>query len=113
MTLRIGADIVHIPRITALLSNDSAVARTFTRFELDDKDPSHLAGIFAAKESVFKALDIAPSWLDVEVARSSKGRPIVSLSKRLGPAKVIDISISHDGDYAIAFVIIDVSIKST
>lgn len=109
MTLRIGTDIVHIPRIASLLSNDTAVARTFTHDELKNKDPPHLAGIFAAKESVFKALGIAPSWLDVEIASLANCRPYASLAKRLGPAKIIGISISHDGDYAIAFVIIDVS----
>ncbi|MEK6960022.1 MAG: holo-ACP synthase [Nanoarchaeota archaeon] len=108
MKLQIGADIVHVPRIASLLSNDTAVARTFKPDELRDKDPSHLAGIFAAKESVFKALGIAPSWLDVKITKSPDGKPSASISKQLGHAKVVDISISHDGDYAVAFVILEI-----
>jgi len=107
MALKIGTDMVYIPRITALLSNDSAIARTFKQSELNDRDPSHLAGIFAAKESIFKALGVPPSWLDVEISRSPDGKPSASISKSLGRAEVIDISISHDGDYAIAFAVIE------
>ena len=117
---RVGVDIVHIPRIKEMLSNITACERVFTKAELKNKEPSHLSGIFAAKEAVFKALGSAPQWLGVEVRTEENGRPkIVFLKSKIKnivkDIEIIighcDVSISHDGDYAIAMVIIFVEEK--
>lgn len=112
MALRIGIDIVHIPRMAALTSIAKATAleRMFHKVELTNKDPSHLAGILAVKESVFKALGKPPCWLDVTVESSASGKPAVSISpacKHASKASIVDVSISHDGDYAIAMVLLE------
>lgn len=99
----IGCDIVHIPRIIALLSNPTALDRIFSKSELENRDPAHLAGIFAVKESVFKAIGAPPKWKDVEVASLKSGKPLATLSQAY-QFDIIDISISHDGDYAVAMV---------
>ena len=47
----------------------------------------------------------------MEVGHTDKGKPIVILSEKIQPLLKelsigrMDLSISHDGDYAIAFVI--------
>lgn len=109
MPLRLGIDLVHIPRVQQLLSNQTALERIFTAKELKNKDPSHLAGILALKEAVFKALDRPPSWQEVEVSSSTTGRPIVSLSPSIKNASVMDASVSHEGGYAVGAVIADIS----
>ena len=112
---RVGVDIVHIPRIKEMLSNITACERVFTKAELKNQEPSHLSGIFAAKEAVFKALGSAPQWLGVEVRTEENGRPKIMFLK--SEIKSIlqdieatighcDVSISHEGDYAIAIAII-------
>jgi phosphopantetheine--protein transferase-like protein len=65
-----------------------------------------LAGIFAAKEAVLKALELkAGSWKKIEVRKTKEGRPEVRLIGLDKNIKSQDISISHDGQYAVAVAI--------
>jgi holo-[acyl-carrier protein] synthase len=96
--------------------------RVFTRGELDyaakkKRPEKHLAGRFAAKEAVVKALSIGImsgiSLKDVEVVRRPDGRPSI----RLGPTAIdaaggrqVHLSISYTSEYAFAFVMIDASL---
>jgi len=108
MKLRTGCDIVHIPRFKKILKRTPAVAdKIFLAEERAVKNPEELAGVFAAKESVMKALGIpAGSWLSVLIKKEKSGKPFVTIKK---PHAVRyhtgDISISHDGDYAVAFAV--------
>ncbi|MFA5524397.1 MAG: holo-ACP synthase, partial [Tissierellales bacterium] len=73
-----------------------------------------IAGLFAAKEAVSKALGSGISgfkWTDIEIYTESSGKPCVRL---LGKAKKladtigisnIHISISHSKENAVAFAI--------
>lgn len=108
LALRAGADLVHIPRIASLLKNEGAVARILTALEVGSGDAAHVAGVIAAKEALFKALGMAPPrWRDVEVRVAAHGRPTLELSPELAAlVQSCDVSIAHDGDYAVAFVIL-------
>ena len=75
----------------------------------------HLAGLFAAKEAVLKALGTGWSsglgFSQVEVVRGEGGAPAVRLhgkaarhAEELGIARV-HLSITHDGAYAAAVAI--------
>ncbi|MDO5733053.1 MAG: holo-ACP synthase [Eubacteriales bacterium] len=77
-----------------------------------------IAGRFAAKEAFSKALGVGISadfsFLDLSID-SRGGKPQLRLSEKLAglltkrglqSMKQIDLSISHDGDYALAFVCI-------
>ena len=116
--LFIGTDITEIDRIKKAIEHwgDRFLNRVYTERELShyrDKYPS-LAARFAAKEAVFKALDmraIGISWQDIEILNEQGGKPYVTLyrnalkhSTRLG-IKRLNISIAHSQDNAIAFVI--------
>ena len=68
--------------------------------ELKNKDES-LAGIFAAKESCKKVFNDL-GWKDIEVKREKSGKPILVINKDVISH---DLSISHDGDYALANVV--------
>jgi len=95
----VGCDIVKIARIKKLLKDKTIYEKIFHKSELARFEAQHLAGIFAGKESVFKALGIASDrWLDIEIAAYTNGKPFIKL------ASALDISISHEEDYAIAVV---------
>ena len=68
----------------------------------------HLAGRFAAKEAVVKALGTGfrgITWKDIEILNNEQGRPVIVLSpevsKNLGYPSIM-ISISHTREHAIA-----------
>ena len=107
----IGTDLTFIPKIEKLLKDESATKRVFHPSELKDTRPEHLAGVFAAKEAFFKALKKVPDWLAVEVVTKENGEPELRLMENGdygNPNLKPMLSISHDGDYALAVVILTV-----
>lgn len=104
----VGVDLVHIPRIRALMEREEVLARMLTPGEIGAGDPAHIAGVIAAKEALFKALGVAPPrWQDVEVRQSSGGRPTLTFSPDLNNrVRSCDLSIAHDGEYAVACVVV-------
>ncbi|MBM3232351.1 holo-[acyl-carrier-protein] synthase [Candidatus Pacearchaeota archaeon] len=110
MKTKIGIDIVYIPRFKALMQNKSFINKVFHASEIQDYRPEHLAGIFAAKEAFFKSLDKKTlDWLAVEIKNKKNKKPKLLVSSELrNKAKIkdIDLSISHDKDYAIASVMV-------
>ncbi len=118
----IGVDIVKIERIAAASKKENFLNGVFTEKEIKRyKDtgckPETLAGFFAAKEAVSKALGtgfrgFAPK--DIEVYNELSGAPKVNLfngAKTALADKEVSISISHDGEYAVAAAIIAPSSK--
>jgi holo-[acyl-carrier protein] synthase len=122
--MRAGIDLVHIPGVRASLARfgDRYLVRVYTPGEIADAavDPvrmaERLAARFAAKEAVIKALGLAEvgvAWTDMEVCRAADGHCTLSLhgaaqrqADALG-ADSIALSLTHDGDYAAAVVVID------
>lgn len=118
-----GVDIVEISKLGKVMQkNGSFLEDVFTEREreycLSHKNHLvHLAGRFAAKEACMKALgtgltgSAGHSLQDIEIVNHPSGRPELSLTgwvARLGRKKHIiqkTVSISHSGDYAVAFVI--------
>ncbi len=99
----IGTDIVYIPRIK--------LEESFIRYILTDDEYSeyllinndkrrkeYIAGRFAGKEAIFKATQ-DQEYLSYSILHKENGCPYVKEHPE------IQISISHDGDYALAFVI--------
>ena len=114
----IGVDLCAQDRIAAILAGKPDLARKiFTPAELaaapKARAAEFLAGRFAAKEALAKALG-APeglSWQDAEILRGEDGAPVLVITnsvanraKGLGVTK-IQVSISHDAGLATAFVI--------
>lgn len=119
---RLGTDIVYIPRIqaSALRFGDRFMQRVYTPAEqldcgwgksLSRASINKLAGRWAAKEAVVKALGTGwrgVSYTDIEI-RSQRGMaPVVHLHGRaiilVEASQDVEwqLSLSHDGDYAIA-----------
>lgn len=123
MILGIGIDLVKIDRIDKAGKNHSGfLERVFTEAEREycakQKFPAqHYAARFAAKEAVLKAIGTGWSggvkWTDMEMLHGEGGGPIVNLSGRvkdlmdLKGVKQVLLSYSHDGDYAVAQVVLD------
>ncbi len=101
----IGTDIVFIPKIKKILTDSSFLNRVFHEDERTPFTAEHLAGIYAAKEAFFKALGKDPSWLSVHI----KGKaPQCVLTPQLAQKiKHTSLSISHDKEYAIAQVLVE------
>jgi len=104
-----GCDIVYVPRFEKLLTRTPKMRRKiFTVAEEKGRGMNSLAGVYAAKEAVIKALELQLTDLKrIEIKKDRRGRPYVEI-KELRERRV-DISISHDGDYAMATAVFVVS----
>ena len=100
---KIGTDVVKISRLEKSIENQSFLNKVFTESEREYcKKAENFAGIFAGKEAYFKALGTGLKFplTDVEIRHNENGKPyLYGIEKS-------DISISHDGEYAIATVIL-------
>jgi holo-[acyl-carrier protein] synthase len=120
----LGTDLAQVERFRSFIRENKAalLGRLFTlgerEYALSKKDPAlHLAARFAAKESCLKAFGLGwregISWHDMEIIPDALGRPDLRLSGRAAEiaaekrVKVVHLSYSHDGDYAVATVILE------
>ncbi len=116
----IGTDIIEINRVEKAVNNTpNFMNKVFTPGEIAYFESVHfkaetLAGTFAAKEAVVKALGTGFRGFgikDIEILRDALGKPYVAC---LGNAQTlcmdknihnIHVSIAHCKDYAIAYAI--------
>ncbi|MDE7405926.1 MAG: holo-ACP synthase [Clostridiales bacterium] len=112
----IGIDTIRISRIKEAIENAAFKNRVFTAPEQSycngkANSAQSYAGIFCAKEAAVKALGIGfgngvmPS--DIEVVHGESGAPVLNFYggavEKFKPYAA-SISISHDGDNAVAVV---------
>jgi holo-[acyl-carrier protein] synthase len=120
----VGVDIIEIRRIKAAVEkNTDFLHRIFTNMEIEylkgrNLRPEYIAGRFAAKEAVSKALGTGFrgfEFKDIIIESTTLGKPIVVLK---GKAKLIakkygdysiHLSISHGEDNAIAYAVLEVN----
>ncbi len=115
----IGIDLIKISRMNRLLERfgDKALKKFLSNDEISlIKNHKTAAGFWAAKEACSKALGVGIgrecNFHDIVVYKTSKGAPKLKLSEKLlNNFNIIDssLSITHDGDYAIAVVAIESS----
>jgi holo-[acyl-carrier protein] synthase len=115
MIIRTGVDLVHIERLEKIQPTIRArfLQRVYTPGELvQARDENEtLAGFFAVKEAVSKALGTGigrVSWKEIEVSSKPSGEPVLLLhgnartrSEQLG-LQSWAISISHSRGIAVA-----------
>jgi holo-[acyl-carrier protein] synthase len=117
-----GVDLVEVARIAEMLDRhgDTFVKKCFTEEEAvrgrgGPRYAEHLAGRFAAKEAVMKAIGTGWSrgvgWTDVHVERHPSGAPVLRvegqagrIAAELGITRWM-ISLSHTSTHAMASVI--------
>ncbi|HOP74543.1 MAG TPA: holo-ACP synthase [Bacillota bacterium] len=118
MIVGTGIDIIEISRIAKAISNEHFVKRVYTDDEwAESKGLSHrLAGFFAAKEALLKAMGTGLagfSWREMAVRHDANGAPVLhtdgKVARYLQELKVrkIHVSISHCREYAVAHVVLE------
>ena len=113
----LGLDIIKISRMTRLIERfgDKGLKRFLCGDEISlVKSDKTAAGFWAVKEAFSKALGTGIgrecSFHDIRIYKTSKGAPKIALSKKLiDNFSILDVtlSITHDGDYAIGGVTIE------
>ncbi|MFA5363395.1 MAG: holo-ACP synthase [Candidatus Omnitrophota bacterium] len=109
-----GVDITEVRRIRQAVEKwgNSFLDRVFTKEEIKNARArsslyQHLAGRFAAKEAIFKALgDDTLNWKDIQVLNDSQGKPYCVFLNGKGRKVEVYLSISHVKTYAVANAII-------
>lgn len=101
--VKIGCDIADIARFKNI--ERKLLLKIFHENEIKGKTPENIAGLFAAKESCRKVFNKL-GWHDITIKTMKNGKPLLSmdLGKIDEGIQIIssDLSISHDGNYAIA-----------
>lgn len=120
--MKIGTDITQINRIEKSLNrfNNKFKERFLTPQEIQRVNSvESLAGLWAAKEAISKALGCGIgkelSFYDIIIHKNSRGAPYFTLSPQAQSKHNIiqsSLSISHDGGFAIAVVVIECRYKS-
>jgi holo-[acyl-carrier protein] synthase len=114
-TTELGIDIIKVERIANAIKRfgDRFPRRVLTEAEQRyvRNRPENFAGRWAAKEAVSKVLGLGVrgvGWTEIEIERLPTGAPSVRLHRRakrraeqLGMGRIA-VSISHEGDYAVA-----------
>ncbi len=114
MILGTGVDITEVNRLKKAVEKwgDAFLERIYTKEELNNARTrvsiyQHLAGRFAAKEAVFKALgDTSLSWKDVQILNDKEGKPSCKFLNSKGKGAGVAVSISHVKNYAVANAIV-------
>ncbi len=122
MLVGIGTDIVEIERIAQASTRTVGFAQKvmtpneYAAYEASGSRVERLAGTFAAKEAVSKALGTGFRTFemhDIEVQRNAQGQPSVVLYNNakgcleaIGGTRIL-VSISHSKSYATAMVTIE------
>jgi holo-[acyl-carrier protein] synthase len=118
LKLATGVDLIEISRIEEVIARHGRhyLDRIYTPAELEQcgERVESLAGRFAAKEAVAKALgsgigDI--SWKDIEILGDEQNAPVLTLhnvAKQKADERglaIWSVSISHSQSHSVAFVV--------
>lgn len=117
----LGCDLCAIARMEEILKDERFLRRYFSEGErayIRDhiRAAQTAAGIFAAKEAFLKALGTGLSGLalaDIEITHTALGAPEYILNEKMRAAlgkinaQHAFLSISHDGDYAMATAVLE------
>lgn len=121
MIYGIGTDIVYIPRILRISQKygEKFLNKVYTKKEIEiskkynsqEVRAKYFAKRFAAKEAFVKALGTGFSqgiiMKDIEIYSNIRGKPHLAMTKDfISKDYKIHLSLSDDGDYATAFVVI-------
>lgn len=105
MKISTGTDIVRLDRVRTLVHNGQ-LDRMLLPHEIRRSDTEHIAGLIALKEAAIKALGLsADDWLRI-VIRHGSAKPTIDIADYPDTIASMDSSVSHDGDYATAVVVV-------
>lgn len=123
MIIGVGIDIIEIDRIErAVKHNKNFLYKLFTEKEIEYFNAhgykiESIAGVFAAKEAISKALGTGFrgfGFKDIEILKDNKGKPeVILFNKAKALAEIygnykVHLSISHNKSNAIAYAVMEV-----
>ena len=113
----IGIDLIKTSRMDRLIERfgEKALQKFLSSDEIKlVKNHKTASGFWAVKEATSKALGVGIgsdcSFHDITISKNSKGAPQITLSSNIIKKYNItdcSVSITHDGDYAIAVVALE------
>jgi holo-[acyl-carrier protein] synthase len=106
----LGVDIVEIARIQRAMERFAFIERILTPLEREFFiKPYQVAGRWAAKEAVAKAVGLQLTWQQVEILPDEIGAPkVVIRSPHFDPGRLrILVSISHERQHAIGMAVLE------
>ena len=113
----IGIDLIKTQRMKHMMERfgDRSLKKFLSADEIAlVRNYRNAAGFWAAKEACSKALGTGIGaecgFFDISISKTAKGAPLLALSDRVKKSfsvKDTSLSITHDGDYAIAVVAIE------
>ena len=111
MIIGVGVDLVEISRFKELRLNDNFITRIFSHSE-KDLEVQSLAGRFAAREALYKALPNKTLFnlRDIQIINRIDGKPEFVFDNDLLKFFIsnnVNLTISHSSEIAIAMVIIE------
>jgi len=118
MILRTGVDLIEISRVSEVITRHGKhyLERIYTDAELEQcgRNAESLAGRFAAKEAVTKALGTGigeVAWKEIEILGDERNAPVIRLygiaqqiAQKLGLTNW-SVSISHSQSHAVAVAV--------
>lgn len=122
MITGVGIDLVSISRLAQKIESRPFVEKIFSAKEIaycesTAKKEQHYAARFAAKEAFLKAtgkgMTMGFNLKDIEILKNESEQPVIQLHGDFEKSKAkegwqsIHVSLSHEGDKAIAIVIIE------
>lgn len=110
MIVGLGLDLVDIRRIQVAMENPRFVFRILTDAERAMcRTPQCVAGRWAAKEAIAKAIGLPLTWQEVEVLPDETGAPKVRIyNTSFDPVRLrIHVSITHERENAAAVAVLE------
>jgi holo-[acyl-carrier protein] synthase len=110
MIVGLGLDLVDISRIELAMQNPRFIFRVLTDAERSMcRTPHCVAGRWAAKEAIAKAIGLPLTWQQVEVLPDETGAPKVKIdSPDFDPVRLrMHVSITHERDHAAAVAVLE------
>ncbi len=109
MILGIGMDVIEVDRIVAAMKNPRFILRILTPAEIRVyRTPARIAGRWAAKEAIAKAVSIGLTWQQVEILTGPSGEPVAKVRHPDFPLDTrLHLTISHERGIAAAVAILE------
>lgn len=103
----LGIDVVEVARIAKAMEHPRFLARILTPREREHcRSPQQVAGRWAAKEAVRKALGPVP-MLEIEITNGPGGEPVLGLPGSAAMGRRCLVSIAHERSVAVAVVTVE------
>ena len=115
MLIGLGTDVCSIERLSEAITRTPNLKERLFHENEQELSPESLAGRFAAKEALAKAIGNPALlvWNEIEVTKDAHGKPSFQLHgssatnlSTLGAERIL-LSISHDAGVAVATVVLE------